>query len=529
MPTSLRILVLEDRPEDVDLILLALRQSGYEPTLDHVVTEADYTAALQRAARARPDVILADYHLPLFDAMRALQLLQVSGLEIPFILVTGLIGEQAVVECLRQGATDCVFKDHLDRLGVVVQHALDDQRLRAEKRRAEEALRDSDTRLRLLNSILIGVTSGLPMDDIIQRALKRLGQAFPQCRIGYATLDSHAQLAWLGSNDPPEQQSLRGQTLRLIDAPEYFGAARRHELINIDDVTTDTVAKPLTAPLLALRARAWLAVGLRHSEQLTGVLSFDRPEPHEWTDHEAATLTEVADYLALAFGNARLFAEITEALNREKRLDEVTRIISGALELPVILQQVVRLAAELVGAEAGALAMLDAAHETLVYPYVFNLPETLASLAISPAADVMGDILLQRQPLLLDDYATHSRANADLTRAGVRAFVGVPLLINDAGVGVLGLFRLHPDKHFTARDLALAESVGRQAGIAIQNARLFETQRRRVAALTALHQTGLDLSAQLDLSTLLRLIVERAAEHTTDASRCSRRPSRSPS
>jgi PAS domain S-box-containing protein len=93
----------------------------------------------------------------------------------------------------------------------------------------------------------------------------------------------------------------------------------------------------------------------------------------------------------------------------------------------------------------------------------------------------------------------------------VHAFIGVPVVTGEACLGALGLFYLNPDRRFIRRELALVELVGRQAGVAIQNARLFEANRRRVAALTALHETGLALSAQLDLPILLRTITERAA------------------
>jgi two-component system CheB/CheR fusion protein len=138
MPMPLRVLMLEDRIDDAELVLDELRRSGFAPDWWRVETSADYLAGLDPAL----DVILADYRLPQFDALTALHLLQVRDLDIPFIVVTGYIGdEEAAAQCMKEGAADYLLKDRLVRLGPAVAHAIERKRLRDEKRRAEEALR----------------------------------------------------------------------------------------------------------------------------------------------------------------------------------------------------------------------------------------------------------------------------------------------------------------------------------------------------------------------------------------------------
>ena len=146
MPIPLRLLILEDRPVDVELMLHALRQADFVPEWQRVETEADYVACLH------PDltVILADYTLPQFDALRALRLLQERRLDIPFIVVTGSISEEVAVECMKQGAADYVLKDSMRRLGPAVTRAVTDKRLRDEKCQTEAALQDSEARYREL-------------------------------------------------------------------------------------------------------------------------------------------------------------------------------------------------------------------------------------------------------------------------------------------------------------------------------------------------------------------------------------------
>jgi len=140
MPGSLQVLFLEDRPADADLVLYELKRAGYQITHQRVDTRVDYLAAIQES----PDLILADYNLPQFTALQALRLLQESGLDIPFIVLTGSISGEAAVETMKQGAADYLLKDRLSRLGQAIERALHEKTLRDEKRRSELALRLSE-------------------------------------------------------------------------------------------------------------------------------------------------------------------------------------------------------------------------------------------------------------------------------------------------------------------------------------------------------------------------------------------------
>ena len=116
MKKPLRVLLIEDSEDDALLAVHELRRAGFEPDWSRVETELDYLAHLEPTL----DVILADYHLPQFDVLTALHRLQERGLDIPFIVVTGALGDEGAVECLRQGATDYLLKDRLARLGPAV-------------------------------------------------------------------------------------------------------------------------------------------------------------------------------------------------------------------------------------------------------------------------------------------------------------------------------------------------------------------------------------------------------------------------
>lgn len=138
MTTSLRCLLVEDSEGDARLVLSHLRSGGYEVAAERVETAAAMRAALD----AKPwDIILSDYNLPQFSGSAALAVLQASGLDLPFIIVAGNVGEEVAVEVMRAGAHDYVMKDRLARLVPAVRRELREAIERCERKRAEAALR----------------------------------------------------------------------------------------------------------------------------------------------------------------------------------------------------------------------------------------------------------------------------------------------------------------------------------------------------------------------------------------------------
>src|ERR1043166_702076 len=133
MKRTLAILLLEDSAADAILIVRELQRLPFPFECKRVETEADYLAALE----SKPDVILADYKLPRFGGHDALRLLQERKLDIPFIIISGMIGEDLAVGILKAGADDYLLKDRLGRLSSAVTHALEQRELGRKQRQAE--------------------------------------------------------------------------------------------------------------------------------------------------------------------------------------------------------------------------------------------------------------------------------------------------------------------------------------------------------------------------------------------------------
>jgi two-component system cell cycle sensor histidine kinase/response regulator CckA len=193
-PAPIHVLICEDCDDDAVLIAAQLRRDGLAMTYERVDTAADTARALREH---QPDVVISDVSMPAFSAEEALEVLTGTGLDVPFILVSGQIGEESAVALLRGGAHDFVLKARLARLAPAVRRELREAQSRHRRRQAEIALRESEQRFRLFAE---------HAKDIIFRY-----QVDPEAQIEYL---SPATIAILGR--PPDQ--LSGDPDRLLSA-----------------------------------------------------------------------------------------------------------------------------------------------------------------------------------------------------------------------------------------------------------------------------------------------------------------------
>src|SRR5512145_560280 len=145
MDRILRILQVEDSPDDAELVLRELRRAGHELVTRRVETA---TAMVNALCDGDWDLVLSDYDLPGFGGLEALRVLQASGDDIPFIVVSGAIGEEIAVATMKAGAHDYIFKGNLARLNPAIERELKEAGIRHRQREADRALRESEQRYR---------------------------------------------------------------------------------------------------------------------------------------------------------------------------------------------------------------------------------------------------------------------------------------------------------------------------------------------------------------------------------------------
>jgi len=160
MKSRLRILHLEDNPEDVELVRETIAAQGIDAEIVDAATRADFINALEKEEY---DLILADYTLPSFDGPSALAIVRAKFPLLPFIFVTGTMGEDKAVETLRQGATDYVLKTHIKRLVTSIMRALREAEERTVRKKAQKALKESEERFR---AVFDNAVDGILLADV---------------------------------------------------------------------------------------------------------------------------------------------------------------------------------------------------------------------------------------------------------------------------------------------------------------------------------------------------------------------------
>jgi PAS domain S-box-containing protein len=198
MPGPLRVLLVEDCPSDAELVLRELSRAGFSPKWQRVDTERDFAASLHPDL----DIILSDFEMPGFSGLRALEVIQELGFEIPFILISGTIGEETAVDAMKKGAADYFLKDRLARLGPAVTLALKQSVARRERLLAATALRESEDRFRRLAENIQDV---FWMTDLNKHQMLYISPAYERIWGRPSAELAVSPLAWLETIHPDDQ------------------------------------------------------------------------------------------------------------------------------------------------------------------------------------------------------------------------------------------------------------------------------------------------------------------------------------
>jgi signal transduction histidine kinase len=350
------------------------------------------------------------------------------------------------------------------------------------------------------------INSPLNLDQVLNRAMDQIIQV-TQAERGFLMLvDQDGELEFKVARNV-DRQTIEGSAFSISLSIVRSVAEQGQPVI-----TTNAQSDPrfsIEDSVVNYQLRSILCVPLKLKEKVTGVIYTDnRIKAGNFSKRHLDLLTVFANQAAIAIENARLYeeteqraktlavlalqnaqlyAETTNALARERRLNDVARIVSAALDLPTILESVTHLAAGLIDADLALMALFDSRSDALAD---FCCTNYSGKAGLEPPSDVkavMTHILVQGEPVLLSDGEPVPEMLRHWLDAGVRTFLATPIIVGSEHVGVLALFSYDAQKRFNDRDVALIESVGRQAGVAIQNARLFTAERRQLKELTALH------------------------------------------
>jgi signal transduction histidine kinase len=294
-PKNLHILLVEDNPSHAELVEQVMKEGGLEFSMTRVETKKAFEEHLERTP---PDLILSDYALPSFDGYTALSIAKEKTPGIPFIFVTGTMGEEVAIETLKNGATDYVLKTRLVRLVPSVWRALRESAERRERRRAEDQLRRSHKQLRALTTYLQYVREE-ERTRISREVHDELGQALTGIKL---------DLAWIAANLPKHARPLQ-QKIKTMSAGI--------------DVTIQTVRRISTE----------LRPGILDSLGLVAAIEWQASEFQTRTGIRCEVTTTVSDTLWDQDFNTVFFRIFQETLTNIIRHANATRVdVSLAVE-----------------------------------------------------------------------------------------------------------------------------------------------------------------------------------------------------
>ncbi len=307
MSGTLRILFLEDSLYDVELEIATLETAGYTCQWQRVESRADFLACLDDSAQDY-DIVLADYNLPAFDGLTALKLFLERNLNIPFIIVSGALGEEIAIESLKTGATDYVLKNRLSRLPPVVERALREKEVQRQRRQAEAKIRRQNRELTLLNRVITTAVADLPLEELLKITCTELGQVFKADRITAALLDEgkHKLIVVAEYRNDEDFPSILNQTLLVADVPVYPPLLAKKKPLVIDANFSGARLKVISSWLKNRHILSLLLLPLLAENDLIGALCLASSKTRRFLDQDVELAWRVSNQISASLTRARL-------------------------------------------------------------------------------------------------------------------------------------------------------------------------------------------------------------------------------
>ena len=460
---ALSVLILEEREDDTQRILLELEKSGYVVQFLRVESEAGFVRAL---AQQKIDLILTDYYLNDFTARAVLRHLHEHNLEIPLIVVTDSLSEEYVVALMRQGASDYVIKDRLIRLGGAVAAALEQKRLRAEKNEVLLRLSDSEERLRRMADSALDVLFRLRTHpnlefEFLSPSVERV--------LGYPLEYFHRDHGFIFEIVYPDD---RAKLLEQFDLPRVF---------------TDTY-----------------------------VLRWKHKDGHVvWTEQNNVRVFNEEGVLVAVEGIAR---DITERVKREQEREAILAVVSAlrdAMTRAEIAPVVVEKAARLTGAERVALCTVNPYDNSLLVDAAVGNWASWIGRRLEVDSETLRSIVAEGKPVL---HRTGKKNGPDRRKPvstgwlmGLSVMICVPMISQGETMGLLCVGSDEADLSPEQQEniMKLITVVADIGASALHRASLYEDSRQRVQRLTSLRNIDRALSAGLERNVIVSILLDQ--------------------
>ena len=483
MKSPLRVLHLEDNPNDAELIQAALQSEGIVSHVVRVETRADFLASLEQGGF---DIILADYTLPSFDGLSALSIAMEKCPDVPFIFVSGTLGEEVAIEALKIGATDYLLKERLSSIGPSVHRALREARERDERRRAEALLAGEK---RLLEMI----AKGNPLSMILDALCRLVEELSKGSLSSILLLDPDGTRLWHGA-----APSLPKSYIDAIDgsaigpaAGSCGTAAFRKERVIVSDIAQDPLWADYRDLALPHGLRAcWSTPVLASDGRVLGTFAIYSREPSSPTPPQQSIIEQITDLASIAIERKRAEEEHQAHLWFLESMDRVNRAIQGTNDLEQMMSDVLD----------AVLSVFECDRSWLTYPCdpeaVSNgvrmqrtRPEFPGLFAVgadvpvdAETADLLRTVRASSGPVVLGPRSQYPLPAKMAKRLGVQSRIVMALYPKGAQPYMFGLSQCSYARAWTPQEERLFQEIGRRLEDALTSLLMFrnlgESERR---------------------------------------------------
>ena len=378
--------------------------------------------------------------------------------------------------------------------------------------RPEVTLGRSHDQLLALNAVAATFAGSVQLDEIVNRAL---GAVLDQMNLEagaivlYGVDQDYAPLS--------VQRGLSTEMLGLLSAILVDQQPRELLPPGTGTVLTKELSRdPRLAPLRDALEEAGLnslaAAPLVAWDTTLGTLAVASRSPDRFSHLDIQLLRSIGIQIGMAMENARLYQDERRRLSEMEALRKTSLDITRQLDVPQLLQSIVRRASDLVGTSGGGLYLYHEEEQELELVVSQDLGKDHSGTRLKVGEGLSGKVVQTGTPMIVEDYVHWEGRSPIYEGAPFHGVAAVPLKWGDEIVGVVNVTDVGQARTFSDRDLQLLELFASQAAIAIKNAQLYQEQQRRYRELMALHETSLHISSRLDLGSVLEAIIGRAAE-----------------
>ena len=423
METMIHMLHLEDDRPDAELVQAAIAEAGLACRITRAQTRDEFETALRDDGT---DIILADYQLPMYDGMSALRLAKELRPDVPFIFVSGAMGEEAAIEALTQGATDYVLKHNLSRLAAAVQRALREARNRRERKPAREALQRSNEMLRAIIEAAPVAIIGLDPDGHVHSVWNPAAEKM---------------LGW-------RAQEVMGRPLPAVpvDHKEEFGRFRKQ---------------------------------IRGGMILDGVEVRRQRRDDTPIDYSIYT-SPLHDAQGRINGNIAVLVDITERKQAERErlanlrffenMDKVNRAIQGADDLEIMMKDVLDVVLSIFDCDrAFLLYPCDPESPTWTCPMERNKPEypgvrdLKLEMPMDPqVGETLRILLTEDGPVAFGPGTPHALPEDVSEQFGIKCFLSMAIFPKTGSPWQFGIHQCAYARVWTAEEMRVFETIGRR-------------------------------------------------------------------